>query len=169
MVKTSSRGSSLGSWKVATVVPAAEAEQVGGGGLYVMSKDPLPILPHFLHTPQLEFFLTTPHLLHTPQLEFFLTNGESGDRLKEDRPSAGQSLYILPTPSSYKLSFGGIRPFLRGADERVMLVSDLDGKSDTGVTDGKNDTGVTLSTCRQPQTLAFLCLCFSLQARCLAM
>ena len=36
-------------------------------------------------------------------------------------------LYCLPTPSSFKLSFGQIRPFPRGADERVMVVSDLDG------------------------------------------
>ena len=61
------------------------------------------------------------------QLEFFLTNGEVGDKLQEDKPSSGE-LYTLPTPSSYKLSFGGIRPFPRGADERVMLVSDLDGE-----------------------------------------
>ena len=31
------------------------------------------------------------------------------------------------THSSFKLSFGQIRPFPRGGDERVMLVSDLDG------------------------------------------
>ena len=62
-----------------------------------------------------------------PQLEFYLTNGETSDRLQEDRPSSG-SLYTLPTPSSFKLSFGGIRPFMRGGDERVMLVSDLDGE-----------------------------------------
>ena len=86
MVKTSSKGSALGLWNVASVVPACEGEQI----------------------------------------EFFLSNGEIGERLQEDKPG-NAPLYCLPTPSSFKLSFGQIRPFLRGADERVMVVSDLDG------------------------------------------
>jgi len=60
-------------------------------------------------------------------IEFYLSNGRpENDGLKEDRGSGG-SLYKLPSPASFKLSSGRLRPFPRGAEERVMVVSDLDG------------------------------------------
>ena len=46
--------------------------------------------------------------------------------MKEDKPG-NAPLYILHTPSSFKLSFGQLKPFPRGADARIMVVSDLDG------------------------------------------
>lgn len=86
MVTPNSRGSSVGTWRMATIVPSG---------------------PH-------------------EQLEFYLSNGEQGDKLKEDKPGYAP-LYHLPSPSSFKLCFGQLRPFSRGSDPRIMVVSDLDG------------------------------------------
>lgn len=86
MVNAPSRGNSLGTWKMATLVPSDPAEQ----------------------------------------LEFTLSNGAAGSALKEDRPGAGPH-YTCPFPGSFKLLKGMLRPFPRGAESRIMLVSDIDG------------------------------------------
>jgi len=108
MVSASSRGNELGRWFTGVVVPSGEEGET---------------------------------------LEFYLTNGKSGADLKEDRPSrsasgagasgqpgggagdkhAGGPVYTLPRAGSFKLSWGSIRPFPRGAEPRFMLVSDIDG------------------------------------------
>ncbi|GLC57318.1 hypothetical protein PLESTB_001211200 [Pleodorina starrii] len=59
-------------------------------------------------------------------LEFTLNNGAAGDKLKEDRPGSAP-LYVCPFPGSFKLAKGMLRPFPRGAESRIMLVSDIDG------------------------------------------
>ncbi|KAG2492426.1 hypothetical protein HYH03_009369 [Edaphochlamys debaryana] len=59
-------------------------------------------------------------------LEFVMTNGGAGAALKEDRPGVGPH-YTAPFPGSFKLVKGMLRPFLRGAESRIMLVSDIDG------------------------------------------
>ncbi|EFJ40325.1 hypothetical protein VOLCADRAFT_119992 [Volvox carteri f. nagariensis] len=59
-------------------------------------------------------------------LEFTLNNGAGGDKLKEDRPGSAP-LYVCPFPGSFKLAKGMLRPFPRGAESRIMLVSDIDG------------------------------------------
>lgn len=69
------------------------------------------------------------------RLEFYLTNGKTGAELKEDKPGGGRNqgkgadtpTYTLPRAGSYKLSWGSIRPFPRGAEPRYMLASDIDG------------------------------------------
>lgn len=55
-------------------------------------------------------------------LEFTLNNGAPGDKLKEDRPGSSP-LYVAPFPGSFKLAKGMLRPFPRGAEARIMLVS----------------------------------------------
>ncbi|KAL6753958.1 sucrose-6F-phosphate phosphohydrolase-domain-containing protein [Haematococcus lacustris] len=104
MVSASSRGNALGRWFMGVVVPEGEGEM----------------------------------------LDFFLTNGKTGSELKEDRPTASKAsmgsvrpgssgrgdgglVYTLPVAASFKLSWGAIRPFPRGAEPRYMLVSDIDG------------------------------------------
>ncbi|KAG2447799.1 hypothetical protein HYH02_007256 [Chlamydomonas schloesseri] len=62
-------------------------------------------------------------------LEFTLNNGAAGAdaaRFKEDRPGAAP-VYCCPFPGSFKLAKGMLRPFPRGAEARIMLVSDIDG------------------------------------------
>ncbi|KAG1676847.1 hypothetical protein FOA52_010356 [Chlamydomonas sp. UWO 241] len=59
-------------------------------------------------------------------VQFYLSNGLTGSKGAEDKPSGG-GLYRMPTPSPFKLTFGRLRPFPRGGDERIMVVSDLDG------------------------------------------
>ncbi|MEW5320338.1 MAG: hypothetical protein WDW38_011418 [Sanguina aurantia] len=59
-------------------------------------------------------------------LEFYLSNGLRHREAKEDRPAAGQ-LYRCPFPGSFKLVKGALRPFPRGAESRILLVSDIDG------------------------------------------
>ncbi|GFR50917.1 hypothetical protein Agub_g13235 [Astrephomene gubernaculifera] len=59
-------------------------------------------------------------------LEFTLNNGAAGEKLKEDRPGTAP-LYSCPFPGSFKLAKGMLRPFPRGAESRIMLVSDIDG------------------------------------------
>lgn len=53
----------------------------------------------------------------------FVTSNDDG---KEDRPYSGAT-YQLPIPGAFKLVRGGLRPFVRGLQPRVMLVSDIDG------------------------------------------
>jgi hypothetical protein len=61
------------------------------------------------------------HAEFTQTLEFTLNNGLAGDKFKEDRPG-NSPLYTCPFPGSFKLVKGGLRPFLRGAESRIMLV-----------------------------------------------
>lgn len=117
MVGTGSHGNVWGRWYSAAVVPLAEDES----------------------------------------MEFYVHNGKQGDERKEDRPSGTHNracaviagtlasnmegpqaeglaarqgmpgLYCLPRPGSFKLHWGAIKPFPRGAEPRFMLVSDIDG------------------------------------------
>jgi hypothetical protein len=56
------------------------------------------------------------------QIEFFLSNGLQGDKMRVDKPGSGP-LYTLPACGSFKLTFGQARPFTRGGEPRVMVVS----------------------------------------------
>lgn len=61
-------------------------------------------------------------------LEFYLNNGPASDKLKEDRPGGSTPHYVMPFPGSFKLMSGIVRPFPRGSEARIMLVSDIDGE-----------------------------------------
>jgi len=115
MVSASSRGNVLGTWKMATVVPATEGEEI----------------------------------------EFYLSNGLQGDKVKEDKPGYG-ALYRAPGNGSYKLMRGLIKPFPRGAEGRIMLVSDIDGTmiGDTNSPDAYTSSARFLDYWENAQALA---------------
>lgn len=64
------------------------------------------------------------------KLEFTTCNEEG----KEDRPPSG-AVYQLPVAGAYKLVRGTLKPFARGLQPRIMLVSDIDG---TMIGDGED-------------------------------
>jgi sucrose-6F-phosphate phosphohydrolase len=97
------------------------------------------------------------------EIEFFLTNGEPGDARREDHPDDSYSLYRISSFGAYKLSFGQLRPFIRGASERIMVVSDLDGTmfGDTSSPDAFNSSSRFLEYWEDQQSLSGSILCYN--------